>query len=261
MLGPLQSSASAGEVATELVEGYGLQVLAPDAPGFGRSPPLPAERYRPSSVADLARDILDALELETIDWIGTSWGGTVGCYFAERHRDRLRRLVLLDVGYQEALERRSLEEWIESRRPLEELHWESWDAFAASAEESIGPVRPPVLAAMREALRDDDGLRPILTPEVAGAVLWGVAEEPPSAAQLARADVDVLLVAAGDADEDLVARFRETLPRARVHGMPDAGHDLLGEAGPELVPLLGNFLASAPGRRGSRRAKPGSARA
>jgi pimeloyl-ACP methyl ester carboxylesterase len=118
MLGPFQSGASAGGVATALAEGYGLQLLAPDAPAFGGSPPLPAERYRPSSVADLARDILDALDVGTVDWIGASWGGTVGCHFAERHRDRLRRLVLLDVGYQEPLEQLPLEEWIESRRPL-----------------------------------------------------------------------------------------------------------------------------------------------
>ena len=80
--------------------------------------------------------------------------------------------------------------------PSATLRWESWDAFADSAD----------------------------------------------------ADVDVLLVTAGDADDQLVERFSETLPRARVHGMPDAGHDLLGEAAPDLVPVVGPFLAS--GTRG-----------
>jgi magnesium chelatase accessory protein len=46
-LGPAASAASLGLAAAPLVE-RGFRLVAPDQPGFGRSPALPAERFRPS---------------------------------------------------------------------------------------------------------------------------------------------------------------------------------------------------------------------
>lgn len=234
-LGPFQSGAYGGEVAAGLADEYGLRVIAPDGPGFGESPALPADAYRPSALADLAAKLIPA---ESCDWIGASWGGTVGCWFAERYRERLRRLVLLDVGYQAPLERLSLEEWIEERRSLEELAWSNWDEVFSD----IDGTRPGLAEAVRASLQPDrDGsLRPILTPEVAGAVLRGVAEEPPGPHQLA--GVPVLLLTAADADEEAVARFRAAAPHVETRPVPGTGHDLLGDAGPELVPIIGDWL-------------------
>jgi pimeloyl-ACP methyl ester carboxylesterase len=42
--------------------------------------------------------LIDALELPAFDWIGTSMGGILGMMVAGRLKDRVRRLVLNDVG-------------------------------------------------------------------------------------------------------------------------------------------------------------------
>ena len=47
---------------------------------------------------DHAVRLLDALELPSVDWVGTSMGGILGMIVAGRLKERVRRLVLNDVG-------------------------------------------------------------------------------------------------------------------------------------------------------------------
>jgi pimeloyl-ACP methyl ester carboxylesterase len=74
----------------------GLHVLAPDAPGHGRSKPLPDGDYRPSRLASLAAGLLDELRLEQTIWCGFSWGASIGCRFGATYPQRTRALVLLE---------------------------------------------------------------------------------------------------------------------------------------------------------------------
>ena len=208
MLGPGQRGERLYGLAGRLAGEFGLRPIVVDGPGFGDSPMLPSERFRPSLLADLAAELVDALELEQTDFLGASWGGTVGAFFAERHRRLLRRLVLLDVGYQAPLDPAPLADWIELAR-------ERGDGVPA---------------------------------ELRGAILWGVAEEPPSARQLARAGVPTLLLTAdvqGDDHERQITRFREEFDLAEVVGVAGAGHDLVRDAEAEVAKLAGAWLASS----------------
>ena len=206
MLGGGQSGEHFAGLARRLAGLHGLRVFALDGPGFGESPVLPPERYRPSLLADLVPALLDALEIERVDFVGASWGGTVGCFVAERHANRMRRLVLLDVGYQ---------------APMEPAPLETWIGHAAGR---------------------DDGV----PPDVRGAILWGVALEPPSAAQLARTGLPVLLLTATEpeVDDDAIDAFRAELPSAEVRAIPGASHDVVGDAEADVASAIGAWVTA-----------------
>ena len=78
----------ANELAPILVADHGLRVVAPDAPGHGRSASLPSEAYRPSRLAEAAARLLDELGIRRVHFVGFSWGGRVGCSFAARFPER-----------------------------------------------------------------------------------------------------------------------------------------------------------------------------
>jgi poly(3-hydroxyalkanoate) depolymerase len=71
----------------------GVETLIFDLPGAGKSPP-PSYPYRLSSMARLARQLLDELGYGTVDVMGISWGGGLAQQFAIQYPKRLRRLVL-----------------------------------------------------------------------------------------------------------------------------------------------------------------------
>ena len=103
-LGAVQSGAYLTEIAPALTEA-GFRVIAPDAPGFGQSPSLPAERYEPDSLVELLRDVLDERGLERAVLIGHSWGGSVSMAFAAQAPERVDGLVLVDsaqMDYQDS---------------------------------------------------------------------------------------------------------------------------------------------------------------
>ena len=72
----------------------GLRLIAPDAPGFGQSPPLPPERYELDSLVDLLRGVLDDRGLEQALLMGHSWGGSIITGFAARYPGPRRRAGL-----------------------------------------------------------------------------------------------------------------------------------------------------------------------
>jgi pimeloyl-ACP methyl ester carboxylesterase len=75
------------------------RVIAVDMPGRGKSEWLEnGDEYNYSTyLADLAA-LLDHLAIDGVDWLGTSMGGIIGMMMAGFAPDRLRRLVLNDVG-------------------------------------------------------------------------------------------------------------------------------------------------------------------
>ena len=83
------------------------RVYAPDLRGHGRS-----GRPGDYSVELMEADVLgflDALELGRVDLIGHSMGGLVGYLLAGDHPERVRRLILEDVGALRPRERGALE--------------------------------------------------------------------------------------------------------------------------------------------------------
>jgi pimeloyl-ACP methyl ester carboxylesterase len=75
------------------------RVIALDVIGRGGSSWLAKpERYGYPLYFEHALAFMDALKLESVDWIGTSMGGIIGMMVAAQQPQRVRRLVLNDIG-------------------------------------------------------------------------------------------------------------------------------------------------------------------
>lgn len=72
-----------------------FRVIAPDVVGFGFTDRPAGIEYTLDVWVEHAISILDALELETVDLIGNSFGGALSLAVAIRHPKRVRRLVLM----------------------------------------------------------------------------------------------------------------------------------------------------------------------
>jgi pimeloyl-ACP methyl ester carboxylesterase len=75
------------------------RVVCPDLPGRGESDWLrnAAEYGVPAYVSDMVT-LIARLDVESVDWLGTSLGGIVGMAFAAMPANPIRRMVLNDVG-------------------------------------------------------------------------------------------------------------------------------------------------------------------
>jgi pimeloyl-ACP methyl ester carboxylesterase len=75
------------------------RVIAPDMPGRGASDRLanPNEYQVPTYVANIVT-LIARLNVESVDWVGTSMGGLIGMSLAALPHTPIRRLVLNDVG-------------------------------------------------------------------------------------------------------------------------------------------------------------------
>lgn len=72
-----------------------LRIIAPDLVGFGFTVPPPGVEYsRETWLAQLVA-LIDALELETVDVVGNSFGGSMALALAIHHPERVGRLVLM----------------------------------------------------------------------------------------------------------------------------------------------------------------------
>jgi pimeloyl-ACP methyl ester carboxylesterase len=84
-------------IAEDLSAHY--RVISPDMPGRGRSEWLtvPAEYAYPLYLADCAA-LIARLDVESIDWLGTSMGGLIGMMLAAQRGSPIRKLVINDIG-------------------------------------------------------------------------------------------------------------------------------------------------------------------
>jgi pimeloyl-ACP methyl ester carboxylesterase len=70
--------------------------LAPDLPGFGRSGKPGSRAYEIEEYADFIERFLAEREIERVSLVLHDWGA-VGLAFAQRHRERVARLVLINA--------------------------------------------------------------------------------------------------------------------------------------------------------------------
>ncbi len=70
-------------------------VVAPDLPGFGRTPLLPGERISVGGYAKFVLQLADSLGWDRFTLHGNSMGGLIATMLAARHPERVRRLVLV----------------------------------------------------------------------------------------------------------------------------------------------------------------------
>jgi poly(3-hydroxyalkanoate) depolymerase len=70
-----------------------VETLAFDLPGIGASKPSFFPRRLPG-FAQLARELIDALDIEQVHVMGISWGGSLAQQFARQYPERTQRLIL-----------------------------------------------------------------------------------------------------------------------------------------------------------------------
>lgn len=255
-LGAAQSGAYLTELAPTLTEA-GLRLIAPDAPGFGESPPLPPERYELESLVELLQGVVDEHGIERAILMGHSWGGSIAMAFAAKAPDRAEGLVLVDSGqmdYQDSPHfphGKSLEEVIEDARGQTVRVAE--DQLESAAQEGLRrPVTPGLLEAVKAGLREEDGeLVGIVTPEVRGAVLHGITKMRVTELwpAIAEAGIPVLLLLATEPEETREQNeraapiFAEQFPNAEIYWLEGAGHDLISDAGPEVARRVRDWAA------------------
>jgi pimeloyl-ACP methyl ester carboxylesterase len=257
-LGAAQSGAYLTELAPTLT-GAGLKLIAPDAPGFGESPALPADGYRIGPLLELLRGVMDDRGLERAILMGHSWGGTIVMSFAAAEPERVDSLVLVDTGHMDYQDSsnfprgKSLEELIEEAGTPERSIRVAEEEFEAAAREGVPrPVTPELYEAFRAGVREEDGeLVSILTPEVRGAVIHGIMEVRVTATwpAIAAAGIPILLLVATKPEElrgrseQAVPTFANRFPDAEIHWIEGAGHDLIADAGPEVARLIRDWAA------------------
>lgn len=85
-------------LARALVE-QGARVIAPDLPGRGRSEWLESSmHYTDRAYTSAMGALIARLDVEHIDWVGTSLGGHIGMMLAAERASPITRLVLNDFG-------------------------------------------------------------------------------------------------------------------------------------------------------------------
>jgi len=86
-------------LAERLSERLGARIVCPDVVGRGRSGRLanPDLYGYPQYLADMAA-LIARLDVESVDWVGTSMGGLIGLLLAAQPNSPIRRLVVNDVG-------------------------------------------------------------------------------------------------------------------------------------------------------------------
>ncbi len=233
------------------------RVVCPDVVGRGRSDWLadPAGYAVPNYVADMVT-LVARLDVEQVDWVGTSMGGLIGLALAALPGTPVRRLVLNDVG--PVIEPQALQRI--GTYLGQPAFWPTVEAAADAlwaVSQGFGPhTREQWLALTRAQLVPDvrDGQPgfkshydpaiavPVraMTPAIAAAgeaALWQMYDRITAPTLLLRgAESDLLSVATAQA-------MAERGPRARVHSFAGVGHaPMLVQ--PEQRAVVREFLLS-----------------
>lgn len=224
--------------------------IAPDHIGFGQSDKPPDWSYLPADHAANLMRLLDALDLEAVTLVVQDWGGPIGLAYAVERPERIDRLVILNT-------------WCWSVR--DERYYRLFSGFMGG---SLGRLLcrrlnlfvrgvVPMTYGDRSKLTADimhHYRAPLPTAESRKGTWVFPGEIIGSSDWLAglweRRDRFVdrpTLLAWGMKDiafrEDILRRWIEAIPHARVQRFEDAGHFLQDEAGEALAALVRRFLA------------------
>ena len=254
-LGPSSSAAFLGLAAEPLVQA-GFHLVAMDLPGFGESPPLPADEYDVGRLAERVWAVADAYGIDRTVIMGHSWGGAIGCLATAAHPDRVEALVLVDSGHLD---------WGESdpemlAKPLEEmvrfsegLRLRAPDLAAIAAELEVSED-DPLVEAFAVGLIDDGegGLISRTTGESRGAAAYHAARSRPSLtwATITEHGVPTLLLLATMPEDRLalnegaLERFQAAMPKAEVELVEGASHSMITDLRDRFGALVADWLAS-----------------
>jgi 3-oxoadipate enol-lactonase len=217
------------------------QVVLVDSPGHGSSEPL-SRRFTFEECAQCVVQIMDALGLETVHFVGNSWGGMIGGTFAALYPDRVTSAVLMNctastAGFRQKIQYQMLLAVAQGlggiRGPLVKP---SMDAF-------VGPTtrrdRPHVMARIEEQVRS------VNVRSAKWAVISVVPHRPDQHALLGRITAPVLVVAGVEDATFPVAetkKMADAIPGARFVVLDKAAHLAALEVPHEVNSLIEDFL-------------------
>ncbi len=215
-------------------------LVAPDLPGFGQHALDPAVTPDAAFYVSRIVSFMDAMGLKTVDLVGTSMGGALAAELAIRHPDRVRRVVLLaPAGVTPPVRNDFMRRIEEGFNPLDLHTAEDFQRVTHLVFHHPPPAPTPVVryyvaeAQRRSATtaRVVEAMGPFLRNGLDGR-LGGV-----------RAPT---LVVWGEHDQvtdpSMLQVFRDGIPGAAGHLVPDAGHvatwDNPGVVRPLVVPFI-----------------------
>lgn len=210
------------------------RVICPDVAGRGQSDFLanPAGYQIPAYVADMVT-LVARLDVEQVDWVGTSMGGLIGMGLAALPNSPVRKLVLNDVGPTlqfEALVR--IGTYLGVPQHFDTI--EQGAAYLWSISQSFGPHTPEQWQALSKPMFKPDGagwklhydpqialpFRGITAEQVAAgdAALWHAYDALRQPCLLLRgADSDLLL-------PETALAMTQRGPKPRLHEFAGVGH-------------------------------------
>lgn len=215
------------------------RVIAPDYPGFGKSP-RPCAQPDVRHYAEGVRELLDSLHLDRVALGGLSMGGYVAFAFLRLYPERVSSLVLAntrpDPDTEEAREtRRELARRVaeEGVKILPDLQMER--LLSKATREG----RPDVVESVRSMILES-------SPDGVVAALGAMRDRPDSTEGLAEIRVPTLVIS-GEEDAistpEIMEAMAEKIPDSRFVTLTKAGHISNLEAPEEFNAALSGFLA------------------
>jgi pimeloyl-ACP methyl ester carboxylesterase len=217
----------------------GRRVVAPDYPGFGRSPRTPAQpdvRY----YAEAVRRLLDRLGIERVVLGGVSMGGYVAFGCLRLFPERVSGLILADTRPEPDSEemrenrknmaRRVSQEGVEVLIELQMERLLAHDTLENDAE-VVEKVRAMILES---------------SPNGAVAALGAMRDRPDSTSLLGSIEVTTLVIGGeedGISSPEVMGAMAEKIPNSRHVTLPRAGHISNLEAPEGFNAALKEFLA------------------
>jgi 3-oxoadipate enol-lactonase len=220
------------------------RVIAPDLPGYGRSPPS-ADKITMRELAEAVLALLDELEVDPGVVVGLSMGGLVAMELALRYPERFHGAVFAattaaPVTPEEAATRRAVADDVVGNGML------------AHALDMAGKLFGPGARSDPDLVEKVFGMMIHTSPEGAAAALRGRAERPDYSRLLRELRVPSLVVS-GEQDhwapEPVVEQLVGALPEPRVLRLPGVGHLPNLEAPDEFNAALRSFAAAVAPRR------------
>ncbi len=208
----------------EVLRALDLRGLAPDQPGFGRTPwpggPVTLARY-----AAFARQVLDAYQVDKAHVAGISFGGAVALQLALDFPARVRSLTLVNTfAY---LRPRTLRHWLyfAGRSLIARLAGHQRQADIVARRVFPKPEHAAFREMLARSIRKSD-------PQVYHAImraLWGLDLRP----RLGTIRVPTLVVTGGadtTVPPEVQADLVRGIPTARQVVIPEAGHGVIADS-------------------------------
>jgi haloalkane dehalogenase len=233
------------------------RVIVPDHMGCGLSdkPGDEAYDYTLSRRIQDFSQLMDNLGLDEINLVVHDWGGMIGCAWAVRNPERVKRLVILNTAAFHLPKSKSFpwQLWMVRDTPLGPLMVRGLNSFARGASH-LACTRKKLSKEVRDAYCApyDSWAGRIATLRFVQDIPLGPRDRGYEIVSDTAARLDVfrdrpVLMCWGDKDfvfdHHFLAEWQRVYPDAEVHRFPDCGHYILEDASEEILPLIRRFLA------------------